>query len=214
MKNVLKYIWQRKGSNNELKEEPIYFGAEQRFVDPLLNTNLRNLEEQNIFGMDYVLTTYERNNDNGTISSISECDYYHKSDKYNSKPDKFYRIESDKTSLPTAQVFSYGEESENGIKSGYIKLFQNSVDFDETDNSIILKNHEAGYITFKSEDDGIIEIQIGEVDVTTKKLYIVDNTSGSEQKHQIAEQTISVNNEDNKEVIIVANFTKPEDFSS
>ena len=49
--NVLKYFKRKKSGNYE---EPVYIGAEQRFVSALRGTNNHNLEEQSILGHDCI----------------------------------------------------------------------------------------------------------------------------------------------------------------
>ena len=55
--NVLKYL-KRKKSGGVGYDEPVYIGAEQRFVGALRGTANGNLEEQSILGSDFIATSY------------------------------------------------------------------------------------------------------------------------------------------------------------
>ena len=59
--NVIKTIQQKDslGSYNS----PVFFGAEQRFVGALRQSNNNNLEEQSILGLDCITTEYVRKED-------------------------------------------------------------------------------------------------------------------------------------------------------
>lgn len=53
--NVLKFLKRKKTGSTY--SDNIYFGAEQRFVSALRGTSNNNLEEQNILGMDCIITS-------------------------------------------------------------------------------------------------------------------------------------------------------------
>lgn len=62
--NVIRYL-RRKGDSNF---EPVtWIGSEQRFVGPLRNSNINNLEEQYILGTDTYTEFYEDNSGNSVI---------------------------------------------------------------------------------------------------------------------------------------------------
>ena len=68
-------------------EDPVYFGAEQRFITGLRNSGVNNLEEQFLLGTDTYTETYY-DNDGNTIIEKS----FHIND--NSNYDNYYKIKT------------------------------------------------------------------------------------------------------------------------
>lgn len=62
MVNVIKKLCKK---SEQGFSSPIYLGAEQRFVDALRGTNINNLEEQYIIGVDCITTEYWQTSDKG-----------------------------------------------------------------------------------------------------------------------------------------------------
>ena len=62
MSQVIKKICAK---SEEGFSSPIYLGAEQRFIDALRGTNIHNLEEQYIIGVDCITTEYWQISDKG-----------------------------------------------------------------------------------------------------------------------------------------------------
>lgn len=82
---VIKYL-RRKNSNGF--DTVSYFGAEQRFVSPIRNSSLNNLEEQFILGTDSYTEVYEDANEN----IIIEKNFYINNDAAGAEFTDYYKL--------------------------------------------------------------------------------------------------------------------------
>ena len=66
---VIKYLRQKTGNDNSF-DTINWFGAEQRFVSALRNSNVNNLEEQYIIGTETYTLEYQDESENDIIDKF------------------------------------------------------------------------------------------------------------------------------------------------
>ena len=106
--NVLKYFKRKKSGNYE---EPVYIGAEQRFVSALRGTNNHNLEEQSILGHDCITKAFWEG-----LTYVEEKSFHD-----GTKTNDFYILRS----------YIYNASSDGGFTEGSVQFTTDSFGFED-----------------------------------------------------------------------------------
>lgn len=119
--NILRYL-RRKMSGSY--EEPVYIGAEQRFVGALRGSNNNNLEEQNLLGLDCITTS------EWIGTTLHEYKEFRNSDRTT----EYYILDSR----------SYGAASDVQFISNFIQIATSNMTFDGT--AFLIASDDADFI--------------------------------------------------------------------
>lgn len=167
--NIIKYLKRKKSGSYE---EPVYIGAEQRFISPLRGTNNNNLEEQNILGLDCITTSYWKNS---VLYEIREFRDTTKTNNYYVMKSQIY----DSGSMTTFSILNTTVQWVGDV----LQFTSDRATFD-TNGSFLVINGDASFdtsgtliIAEKTESDG----EEGSKMVRQDILYYI-NASGNEIK--------------------------------